>query len=172
MVRAPRTTLCPSWTSAYVPPGRKVSGDRCCLGIKATVLLFAAGVWSFSKPWTPQEVQASGRSGMRPGRVTLGKGGEVFPVGSCLATRGATTRPAKPNSGQGRGHTEVPEAQWALDAATCVVLPLQPASGRGKGGFESGPALQRGFSWRFAAMVGRQQQQQHVCMYVCMHVCM
>ena len=82
------------------------------------MLLSAAGVWSFSKPWRPQGGQASGQSGMRPGRVTLGKGGEVFPVGSCLAPRGATTRPAEACSGQGGGHTEVPEAPWASDAAT------------------------------------------------------
>ena len=33
--------------------------------------------------------------------------------------------------GPGRGHTEVPGALWALDAATSVVLPLRPVSGCG-----------------------------------------
>ena len=119
LVRAPRTTLCPSrlgHASATATQVADVGKSR--LRIPATVLLSAAGVWSFSKPWHPQGGQASGQSGMRPGRVTLGKGGKVFPVGSCLAPRGATTRPAEACSGRGGGHTEVPEAPWASDAAT------------------------------------------------------
>ena len=132
LVRAPRTTLCPSrlgHASATATQVADVGKSR--LRIPATVLLSAAGAWSFSKPWHPQGGQASGQSGMRPGRVTLGKGGKVFPVGSCLAPRARRPdlpRPALAEAGDTLRYLRPRGPRMPL---RLLVLPLRPALGCG-----------------------------------------
>ena len=62
--------------------------------IHGWVLLSMAGVCSFQSPSTRKGARPAVKVGCDLRRVSLRKGPEVLPVGSCLAPRGATTRPA------------------------------------------------------------------------------
>ena len=77
----------------------------------------------------------------------------MCPVGSCLGL-GQTTRPAEAYPKAEAGDTPRylgPYGPWMPLRLWSYLCGLY---GCGHGGFESGPALLRGFSWRFAAMVG------------------
>ena len=166
MVRAPRTTP----TNARMPRAVVVMPGTFWMGA-----LVRGGSLEFFKALAP--ARGPGRRPKRaeepPGRVSLGKGGEVCPVGSCQG-QGPTTRPAEAYPKAEAGDTprylgpygpRMPLRLWSYlcGLSRAVVL----------GGFESGPALQQGSSWRFAAMVGWQKKKKvfNVCMYVCMYVC-
>ena len=97
----------------------------------------------------------------------------MCPVGSCQG-QGPTTRPPEACLGRGWGHTEVPEALWPWMPLRLWSYHLGLSRALDPCAFESGPALQHGTSWRFAAIVGLQQCNKcmYACMYVCMHVCM
>ena len=106
-----------------------------------------------------------------PGRVFLGKGGEVCPVGSCQG-QGPTTRPAEAFPKARAGTWGVPQGPrylgpygpWMPLRLWSYLCGLSRAVGLG--GFESGPALLQGSSWRFAAMVGRQPIHIHLDIYI------
>ena len=101
-----------------------------------------------------------------PGRVFLGKGGEVCPVGSCQG-QGPTTRPAEAFPKARAGDTPRylgPYGPWMPLRLWSYLCGLSRAVGLG--GFESGPALLQGSSWQFAAMVGWKRNETNVCLFL------
>ena len=61
-----------------------------------------------------------------------------------------------------RGHTEAPVASWPRMLLRLWSYCRGPTRAVDLGGFESGLALQQGFSWRFAALVGLQKNKKKV----------
>jgi hypothetical protein len=155
LVRAPRTTP----TNAQVATlqrRRKLPAWVVRLGTFWLGALVRGGSLEFFKALAP--ARGPGRRPKRaeepPGRVSLGKGGEVCPVGSCQGL-GPTTRPAEAYPKAEAGDTPRylgPYGPWMPLRLWSYLCGLSRAVGLG--GFESGPALQQGSSWQFAAMVG------------------
>ena len=142
LVRAPRTTP----TNARMPRAVVVMPGTFWLGAPL----------EFFKALAPARVpgRRPKRAEEPPGRVFLGKGGEVCPVGSCQG-QGPTTRPAEAFPKARAGDTPRylgPYGPWMPLRLWSYLCGLSRAVGLG--GFESGPALLQGSSWQFAAMVG------------------